>query len=113
MFNFLKSEETKEVQLFRASGKPIDKKHLNVHEKSMDRKMNKLEKKHGKCDAKNAHLFQSSLINEEQKLLQRYPNNIMIAYPTNLKELEKITKKYGAICFTFEEGKSIAYIMDK
>ena len=99
--------------LYRASGNPIDPTHKKAQEEALHGAMDALEAKLGKCNQENASIFEKALGSVHEELLVKYPIAVNILYPKRKRDMQELCKKFGAIAMCIEDGKLVAYILDR
>lgn len=101
------------VQLWSASGRPVDPAHKEIIKESMNSKMDEIEKEKGKICYDTAKEFQEILVPYHEELMKKYPISTEIDLPANEAEFKALCEKYDtAIAFCIEENKVVAYCMD-
>jgi len=105
------------MKLLRASGRPINPKHIIEMKAKLDDSMDKLEEDFGKCSIDNAKEYQSKLETIHADLTDLYPTIINIKYPKTIKEMNELLELYGCVAFCFERDKNdknvaVMYILD-
>jgi len=105
------------MKLLRASGKPINPKHIIEMQAKLNESMDKLEEEFGKCSSENAKEYQSKLETIHTNLADLYPTIINIKYPKTIKEMNELLELYGCVAFCFEKDKNdkdvtVMYILD-
>ena len=101
------------VQLWSASGRPVNPAHKNIVKESMNHKLDELEKEKGKICYDTAKEFQDILVPYHEELMKKYPISTDIDLPTSEEEFKALCEKFGsAVAFCIEDGKIVAYVMD-
>ena len=101
------------MKLFRVSGAPIDPRHQKKQLDGMNAAMDELEDKLGKCTQENAEMFQKALTSVHEELAEEFPNCVNIKYPRAKRDMHTLCEKFGSMAFCLEDGKVVAYILDK
>lgn len=102
------------MRMYRASGSPVRVKDHELYSIKVNEAMDKAEERFGKCNAENAKEFSEFVEQEHRELTKLYPIYIKTEFPSTQKEMLSMIEHYGtAIAFCEEEGKLVAYIMDR
>ena len=98
------------INLFRASGRPVNDP--EYYQSMMNNKLDNLIKEHGR-DSAAMRKIEPILADLHVELVKEHPIKIEIDYPESEKDLNLLIEKFGALAFCVEDGKIVAYIMDK
>ena len=102
------------MRLYRSSGMPVRQDDHLAYQNELNGIFDTLESQMGKCTNDNAKEFSSKLEDEHRKLTDKYPIYVKEDMPISQKDMLRMIVKYGsAVCFCEEDGKLVAYVMDK
>lgn len=102
------------MKVYRASGTPVKMEHNQLYLKGINDVMDAAEIKYGKCDLSNHVEFASFVEQGHRELTKMYPIYQKVEFPSSQKEMLEMIREYGtSVAFCEEDGKLVAYIMDR
>lgn len=100
------------MKMYRSSGAPVLSQDKVDYYEALNREMDALEAKMGKCTSKNAKAFSKALSKIHRVLTKQYPIMLQVKYPDDRKDMQELCAAHGALAFCVEDEALVCYIMD-